>query len=148
MRVLQRNKRKMFYALPTGQEVVEYQLDENGNKIPVYIDQTTGHIYYAETGQTLPGYAKPVGFKANIALSGGEAEAQEFGLSVADYNAVILADLGEFPIVNSTLIWFESPVVWADSEHTIPDAKSADYMVMKVSTSLNTVRYVLKAVVK
>lgn len=147
MRTLNRNKRGMKYALPTGTEIVEYQLDDNGNPIVSYVDGE-GHVYYVETGQKYLGYYDPVDFEANIAMSGGEAEAQEFGLSVADYNAVVIADAGKFPIVNSTLIWFGSEVKYKDAQHTILDTKSADYVVVKVSESLNTVRYVLKAVVK
>lgn len=147
MRTLKKNKRVMYYALPTGKEVVEYQLDENGNKIVSYIDQS-GTVYYVETGQKSQGYYKPVEFKSNIALSGGEAEAQEFGLSIADYSAVMVDDVGKWPIVNSTLIWFGSEPKYKDNEKTILDQKSADYMVLKVSPSLNTVRYVLKAIVK
>lgn len=147
MRMLNRNKRKMFYALPTGEEVVEYVYDEYGNIISYY-DDATGQQVFVETGQKIPGYATPVEFEANIALSGGEAEAQEFGLSVSDYNAVIVERVGKLPLINSTLIWFESPVKYKDSEQTVIDAKSADYMVLKVSPSLNTVRYVLQAVVK
>ena len=147
MRMLKRNKRTMFYALPTGEEVVEYQLDEKGFPIVSYVD-SEGHVYYVETGQKYPGYYLPVEFEANIAMSGGEAEAQEFGLSVADYSAVIVAKDGDFPIVNSTLIWFDSEVKYKDAKETIIDTKSADYMVLKVSESLNTVKYVLKAIVK
>jgi hypothetical protein len=139
----------MFYALP-GNEVVEYQLDEDGNRIQETYTDSDGNVYEIdlETGQTFTTYYPPVEFESNIALSGGEAEAQEFGLSVADYNAVIVAEVGRFPIVNSTLIWFESEVAYKDKLHTIVDEKSADYMVLKVSPSLNTVRYVLRAVVK
>ena len=147
MRMLKRNKRTMKYAIPTGTEVVEYQLDENGNPIVSYVDGE-GNVYYVETGQKYPGYYEPVDFSANIAMSGGEAEAQEFGLSVTDYSAVIVAKAGEFPIVNSTLVWFGSEVKYKDANETIIDVKSADYVVLKVSESLNTVKYVLKAVVK
>ena len=148
MRTLKRNKRLMYYAIPTGEEIVEYQLDENGNRIVAYVDSQTGETYYAETGQKVPEYLEPVQFNANIAMSGGESEAQEFGLSVADYNAVIVTELDRFPIINSTLIWFGSEPQYKDQEKTILDQKSADYMVLKVAPSLNTVKYVLKAIVK
>lgn len=145
MRVLKKNKRQMYYALP-GNEVVEYETDENGN--PISYTDTDGNVYYLETGQKKECYYLPVEFHANIAMSGGEAEAMEFGLSVADYNAVIVAKNGEHPLVNSALVWFDSTPKYLDKLNKVVDTKSADYMVLKVSKSLNTVKYVLKAVVK
>lgn len=147
MRTLRKNKQKMYYAVPTGKRIPIYELDSDGHRIISYTDND-GNVYYADSGETTPEYDSPVEFSANIALSGGEAEAQEFGLSTADYNAVIVADVGKFPIKNGTLIWHESEVKYKDADNTMLDDKSADYMVLKVSTSLNVVRYVLKAVVK
>ncbi len=147
MRTLQKNKQKLHYATPTGNKIPIYELDENGHRIVSYVDGE-GNVYYVETGDSELAYDDPVEFLANIALSGGEAEAQEFGLSIADYNAVIVADVNKYPIVNGTLIWHESPVKYKDAEQTMIDAKSADYMVLKVSKSINVVRYVLTSVVK
>ena len=146
MRTLMRNKQTMHYAVPTGRNTVEYVI-EDGHKVIAYTDEQ-GNVYYADTGEPVPEYDDVVEFSANIALSGGEAEAQEFGLSIADYNAVIVSDIDKFPIKNGTLIWHESPVKYKDEEQTVLDTKSADYIVLKVSPSLNSVRYVLKAVVK
>ena len=81
-------------------------------------------------------------------MSGGEAEAQEFGLSISDYNAVIASGKNELPLVLGALIWHNSEVVFEDVENTKPDETSADYRVIKVSESLNEVKYILKAIVK
>ena len=147
MRMLKRNQIKMFYALPTGTEIVDYQLDQNGDPIVSYVD-SEGTIYYVETGQKYPGYFEPVDFSGNIAFSGGEAEATEFGLSVADYDAVLITDKGKYPLVNSALIWTKSEPQYKDMGQRIIDVKSADYMVLKVPESLNVSKYVLKAIVK
>ena len=150
MRTLRKNEQKLHYAVPTGEKIPIYQLDENGHKIISYTDEE-GNAYYAEeTGDYELQYNDPVEFSANIALSGGEAEAQEFGLSIADYNAVIVADVDKFPIVNGTLIWHESPVKYKEINDgtMVLDSKSADYVVLKVSKSINVVRYVLTSVVK
>ena len=46
-----------------------------------------------------------VSFFGNIAMSGGEAEAVEFGLNVGDYEAVLLVDKNSLPIDETSLIW-------------------------------------------
>lgn len=144
MRVLARNRQKLKYALQVG-EVPVYQTDEDRNTIYEDIDGVKVPI---ETGEYEIGYDKPVDFMANIAMSGGEAEAQEFGLSVSDYNAVIVCNKGAFPITETSLIWHKSEPVYKDTEQTIIEPNSADYRVIKVSESLNFVKYVLKRIEK
>lgn len=128
-------------------------LDENGNKIP------------QETGETQIIYGTPQEFDANIAESGGEAEAQTFGLSVADYEAVALYGKGTYPIVIGSLVWRNSEpkceydhevpfeIENADGEKvtvysTVPEETSADYRVIKLNRSLSFTRLILKAIVK
>lgn len=146
MRTLRRNQQTMKYAL--SDEVVPiYVLDENGNKIVDFIDED-GNIYYRETGSYRIKWKLPVDFFGNIAMSGGEAEAQEFGLSVGDYSAVIVVDKGSVPIVEGSLIWLKSDVKYLDNENTDVDETSADFRVIKASESLNEMKYILKAIVK
>ena len=59
MRMLNRNKQKMYYAL-YGKEVpiYEYYIDSDGNEIPL------------ETGETKIVYENPIEFLGNISLSG------------------------------------------------------------------------------
>lgn len=135
----------MFYALQNGQTPV-YQTDEDGNIL--YYEDSEGNSYPLETGEMTVGYEKPVMFEANIAMSGGEAQAQEYGLSVADYDAVIIADARTFPIALGTRIWHTSAVGYKDVAETIPDESTADYSVVKVSQSINSTKYILKAIVK
>lgn len=146
MRTLTKNKQQLKYSLRQERQPV-YEVDEDGNKIIDYIDED-GNIYYRETGSYNSEWSKPEDFLANISESGGEAEAQEFGLSVSDYDAVIVAQIGEFPLVLGSLIWKNSPVLYKDEENTELDEKSADFAVLKVSESISFVKYVLKAVVK
>ena len=145
MRTLRRNQQSMKYALQIG-EVPIYQTDEDGNII--YYEDSEGNKIPLETGGTEIGYSEPVSFFASIAMSGGEAEAQEYGLSVSDYNATLLCQKCAYPIVEGSLIWTKSEVGYKDTNNEIIDPISADYEVIKVSESLNFVKYVLKAVVK
>lgn len=145
MRTLRRNQQSMYYALQIG-EVPIYQTDEDGNII--YYEDSDGNRIPYETGEYEIGYSKPVSFFASIAMSGGEAEAQEFGLSISDYNATLLCQKGAYPIVEGSLIWAKSEVGYKDTGNTVVDGNTADYSVIKVSESLNFVKYVLKAVVK
>lgn len=136
----------MKYALQNG-EIPIYQTDEDGNIL--YYEDSEGNKIPLETGETEIGFSEPVSFLSSLAMSGGEAEAQEFGLSISDYNATLLCQKGAYPIVEGSLIWTKSEVGY--KKHTnneIVDPVSADYEVIKVSESLNFVKYVLKAVVK
>lgn len=125
-------ERKPIYETDEYGNIIYYE-DEEGNRIPI------------ETGSYTSGWNVPVDFKGNIAMSGGEAEAREFGLSVADYDAVLVLDKNEVPLEEGSLIWHEKEVKFkVDGE---VDTTSADYTVKKVANSLNSAKYVLKAVV-
>lgn len=141
MRTLARNKQKLYYSLYLGQEP-EYALDENGMKVVEYIDED-GNVYYVETGNYVDVYSQPVIFYGNIAMSGGEAEAVEFGLNVGDYEAVLLMSKGELPIDETSLIWHDN-----EPTDVVVKKEYADYTVIKISPSLNQDKYILKAVVK
>lgn len=174
MRTLRRNTQKMYYALQIG-EVPIYNRDENEEIIYDYYEDSDGNIIYIldENGEKIPLgdgstkiiYGTPQEFDANIAESGGEAEAQTFGLSVADYEAVALYEKGAYPIVIGCLVWRDSEpkceydhevpfeIENADGEKvtvysTVPEETSADYRVIKTPTSLNFTRAILKAIVK
>lgn len=135
----------MFYALQNGQTPV-YQTDEEGNIL--YYEDSEGNSYPLETGEMTVGYEKPVMFKANIAMSGGEAQAHEYGLSVSDFDAVIIADARVLPIELGARIWHTSVIGYKDTAETIPDESTADYSVVKVAQSINSTKYILKAIVK
>lgn len=144
MRMLNRNKQQLYYALHIGVEPI-YELDENGDKIIEYIDKE-GNIYYRESGEYKQKYSEPVSFEGNIATSGGESEAIEFGLNMSDYEAVLIVDKGFIPVSETSLIWHDTePVILDDGS---VDGESADYSIVKLSPSLNSDKYVLKKLIK
>lgn len=135
MRTLNKNKQTLYYA---NQDkivpIYEYYEDADGNRYPL------------DTGETLLVYGEPVQFKGNIAMSGGEAEAQEFGLNLADYEAVLIVGKNTLPITETSLIWHNAQPTNDSDGNT--DEYSADYRIVKISPSLNFDKYVLKKVVK
>lgn len=142
MRTLKKNTQKMYYANQDREvPIMETYYDDEGN------------AYEYDTGETKLVYGEPKEFDGNIAMSGGEAEAVEFGISTSDYEAVLLLSKGEkdkegnvIALKETSLVWFETGPQKDENGYT--DEFSADYRVIKPSPSLNTVRYVLKKVVK
>jgi hypothetical protein len=125
-------------------EVDVYERDSDGNIRTITVD---GEQVPVPTGEKEIGYTTPAEFYSSIAMSGGDAEAQEYGLSIADYNATCICPKNAYPIAEGTLIWHTSEIVFKDAEKTIPEPTSADYTVIKVSDSINFTKYVLKALV-
>ena len=149
MRTLAKNKQPMKYALFLGQsEVMDWFTDEDGNKYPL------GTGSYEDT------YSTPLDFQCNLSMGGSEAEAMEYGLSIADYEATMVYENGAFPLAAGSLIWTSSEVkslyeeeteIEIDGEKfltTAPIPTSADYRVLKISKSLNFTKAILKAVNK
>ena len=149
MRPLKRNKQKLYYALPICKvPIYEYRKRSDGSKERL------------DTGEKETLYSEPIGFSANISMSGSEAEAKEYGLSIADYEAIIVIKKGQISLVEGALIWHESPVMYKYDEEIefetsngiittkMPDKVSADYVVMKCPDSLNVTKAILKAVNK
>lgn len=144
MRLLEKNKQNLKYALQVG-EVPVYERDEDGNIIYIEAD---GQKVPVETGETEPGYSNPIDFRGNIAMSGGEAEAKSFGVDISEYDAILLMEKNRIPIDETSLIWHTSKVRYIDEQNTIVDRKSADYSIKRVQPSLNFTRYLLKRIVK
>lgn len=155
MRTLNRNKQQMYYSL-LGAEKEIYVLDNDGNRMLDYVD-TDGIEYYRTEKAIL--YTTPIEFYGNIATSGGEAEAVEYGVNMADYQAKIVLPINSIPLAETSLIWHKNEPKTALMEYwfvgndektyiEVPDESSADYSVIKISPSLNFVTYVLKQIVK
>lgn len=146
MRNLNRNKQTLYYALYEGRRP-KYKLDEDGNRIIVYTDESTDPptVYYHEDG-TEDAYSHAVEFKGNIALSGGDSAMVDFGVNLADYEAILVTEKDYIPITETSLIWHNSEVVL--NAEGYPDPATADYRVVKVKPSLNQDRYILAKVVK
>lgn len=145
MMTLNANKQKLYYA-NQDKIVPIYETDEDGNII--YYEDSDGNEYPLETGMTKVVYGEPVEFKGNITMSGGEAVAQEFGIDVSAYDAILITSNDLIPIDETSLIWFESEVVYKNEEEKIPDEFSADYKVLAVKPSLNVSKYILGRRVK
>ena len=122
-----------------------YERDENGDIVYIEVD---GQKIPVETGEYDTGYSAPVDFMGNISMSGGEAEAKEFGMDIGDFDAVIILEKDAIPITETSIIWHTSPVKYKDEQNTIVDSKSADYAVKRVSPSLNFTKVLLQRIVK
>ncbi len=143
MRTLAKNKQKMYYALLLGEQEVPVVDKNTGEVIIDYVDGEG--VEYPRTEAQIV-YSEPTEFFGNIAMSGGEAEAVEFGLNIGDYEAVLVLGRNDIPIDETSLIWLNTePKMMANG---YVDRYSADYTVLKVSPSLNLAKYVLKKVVK
>ena len=135
------NKQAMKYALQ-GQTVTVYEKDEDGN--PKFYETEDGDkIYY--THEEI-GFSEPVDFRANISFDGGEAQNKEYGFNVADFDAVLLTDRGEYPFKKGDVIWLDSEPT--KDENGLVDSTSADFTIVGIKPSLYSVKYMLKAVVK
>lgn len=145
MMTLQSNKQSMKYSLQ-GEKVPIYETDENGNII--YYEDSDGNKIPIETGEYTTGYSQPVSFFGNIAMSGGEVDSVEFGIDVSGYDATLVVDKGTIPIDETSLIWHTSEVEYKDAEKTIVDENTADYKVIAVKPSLNTIKYILGRITK
>ncbi len=141
----------MKYALLLGEvEIMREYTDSDGKTYPL-----------EPTGKVETYYSTPSEFMASMSMSGSSAEAMEYGLSTADYQAVLSCSRGAYPISEGSLIWItsevqtkynsETEVTFDDGTTgmtTAPIAISADYTVIKCSPSLNEDRFLLKAVNK
>ena len=129
-RTLQRNKRPLQYANVAGKKA-KTKTDKYGNEVK------TGNedIYYSE----------PIPFRVNIAMSGGEAEAVEYGLNLSDYGAKLVLAKGTIPIKEGSLIWWQTEPETDDEGHAL--YQSADFIVKKYSPSLNVDKYILQRLV-
>lgn len=141
MRSLKINQRCLYYST-YNYEIKVYQCDEDGNIMYTEVD---GEKIPIEIG-TVAGYNKPVSFYANIAMSGGEAEAKEYGFDVGAYEAVLVTTDKSLPISETSRIWHTSePQYGSDG---MVDGDSADYSVLAVKPSLNGMKYLLKKLPK
>ena len=129
-RTLQRNKKPLKYS---NLVVVEGETitDNDGNVL--------------DTGESRKAYSSPINFKANIVQSGnGQAEMYEFGLNLADFNAIIVVGKDTLPIKEGSLIWEDSEPVIVGG---YAKKSSADYIVVKHSPTPSVDKFVLRRLV-
>ena len=139
MRMLHRNKQKMYYAVFNDKSPV-YKTDESGN----VIYKTIGGVSIPVLLEYKAGYSAPIEFKADIQNSGGEAEANAYGVGVADYDAVLYCMKGDYPFTETTLVWYQNEPTF--NEDGTVDEKSADYRIARVPPGLNQTTYLLKRI--
>lgn len=157
MRTVRRNKQPMKYALYLG-NVDIVQTDFEGN--PQYFEDENGEKIYLVTGEKREIYDTPVEFEANFSTSGGEAQSQEYGLDISQYDGIALFTKDAYPIVEGTIIWKDSEVEY-DEDHKYftedmktlievhaPVKTSADYVCKKISDSLSYTKAIFTAIQK
>ena len=137
-----------------------YQTDDEGNR--EFFTDSEGNRYPMDTGEYADAYGNVTDMSANISMSGGDAEPVEYGLSVSDYQAVLVTDRNAYTLKEGDYIWVNSPVEYEynGEEVELPvkggdkvttkvvKVETADYQVMKKSDSLNFTKFILKAVNK
>lgn len=171
MRTLRKNQSLLKYSNQTA-IVPAFETDENGNiKFETYIDDDGNEFpildadgnripVFSQSGGTEVLYGEPVDFMASISMSGGEAESVEYGVSVTEYEAIIITEKNLVPLTENSLIWFQNKPQYISEEpiHTTVNGEeisgmfarkmSADYLVKKVVPSQNFDKYILGAVNK
>lgn len=157
MRMVRRNKQTMKYALYLG-SVYVVQTDAKGN--PQYYDDKNEGKIYMVTGEKKEIYSTPVEFRANFSMSGDEAQSQEYGLDISQYDGIAVYTIGEYPIKEGTIIWKDSEVEYEEGESYFtsdmkslievqsPVKSSADYVCKKISDSLSYTRAIFTAIQK
>lgn len=126
MQSLKRNQQKLYYATYNSNSPL---LDEDG----------------FDTGETTTGYSAPVVFYANVSPAKGSSQEEVFGKNL-DYSRTIVTCDMDLPIDEFSRIWIETdPVLNPDGT---ADGDSADYFVVQVARSLNSVAYAIKKLPK
>lgn len=126
MRLSQRNKRPLWYANPTGQEITPAE---------------------ESMGESLALYTEPSYLPLNVSEPSGEASAEPFG-SFANYERIAAAEKN-CPIQLNALVWLEhDPRQDAvESPDGVMQVNSENcYRVVQVGDSLNYIRYALRRV--
>lgn len=141
MRSLKKNQQRLQYATYSDQITI-YERDADGN---IIYDEVDGERYPRILSEQA-GYNNSVSFYANIAMSGGEAEAKEYGVNASDYEAVLVTTDKSLPIDELTRIWHTSKPKF-NSDGAV-DGDSADYSILAVKPSLNGLKVLLKKITK
>lgn len=145
MRSLNKNKQKLMYSVQQSAESSNV-VDDEGN---VVYDEIDGNMVARTTddAETLT-YSVPKTFYGNIHSSGGQAEAQSYGVSIGDYDAVLYMPKGTVDLSETSLIWYDSEPKYSDDAKTKVIPSSADYLVQRVPPCLDERVYLLKRVDK
>lgn len=122
MRGMEQNKQSFWYALYERSEPI---LDEYGNEVGLK-----------------PVYGSPIKSSGNISIARGSTETGQFG-AIAVYAKTINPMPIDCPIDESSVLWVDNvPAVMEDGKTVTP----YDYVVTRVSRSINHKAYTLKKV--
>lgn len=130
MRSLKRNQRTLYYQLYQD-HIPIYETDLDGN---IVTDPMTGEPLL--TGEYEVGYANPVEFRANVSAARGEANTDPFGVDTQYDKTVCSCDM-KLPIDELSQLYVDQKP---------GDGRKADYKVVKVAKSLNSVLYAIKKI--
>lgn len=144
MKTMKRNQQPFYYCLFKGEIPA---VDENGNK----------------TGETIVTYHPPVLMRANISEATGFSNTEQFG-NLKDYDKVIVTERIDCPIDENTVLFIDKlPKYTTIITHNVVESNALygteqineynvvevapDYIVKRVSRSLNSVSIAVKKVV-
>lgn len=158
MRTVRKNETDMKYATYLVSAPI-FQTDNDGNI--EYFTDTEGNRYPMDTGEKENIYGNVGNFSANISKSNDEGTATEYGMSSADFSAILILQRG-YPVKKGDYIWVESPMQYkyngeevdvtlkgGETVRTkVAVVESADYQVVGVPDSLNVGKILLKSVNK
>lgn len=117
MRSLEKNKRKIFYALVS--DTKEMVKDSDGNN----------------TGELRQAVSEPIECWINHSPEKGTSENMPFG-DLKDYDKVMSTTDMSLPITETSLLWIDETDI----------AKPHDYKILRIAKSLNQVLYAVKKV--
>ena len=127
--MLNKNKQKMYYSMPTGNKIPVYERDEDGKIKYMFID---GVAVPVESGEYEPEYSKPVQFFNGIAGKLSKSVIKAFGIDDSSTYAQMDTLANEYPFGKGTYIWRKSEIQYKDADKTIVDVSSADYIIENV----------------
>ena len=116
MRMLERNKQDIYYALFDRKEAMK---DEYGN----------------ETGEYEIFYTEPVLIRIDVSAARGESSTRHFG-DTEQYDKVMITGDMNCPISESSILWVD----------TLNTERPHDYIVKKVAKSLNSISFAISKV--
>lgn len=115
--------------MPTGNKIPVYERDEDGNIKYMSID---GVAVPVESGEYEPEYSKPVQFFNGIAGKLSKSVMKAFGIDDSSTYAQMDTLANEYPFGKGTYIWRKSEIQYKDTDKTIVDVSSADYIIENV----------------
>ncbi|CUX75350.1 hypothetical protein [Enterocloster clostridioformis] len=136
MRGLKRNQKTLYYQIYQS-NIPVYEMDLDGN---IVIDPVTGEPLL--TGETKVGYAAPVQFRANVSAARGESSSDPFGIDLSYDKTMVSCDM-TLPIDELSVLFVDKKPEF-DAGGNL--ANTADYKVVKVAKSLNSVLYAIRKV--